>query len=211
MSRFHRADVSATLPWVVPPVEDLAVDADVRVVNANTIAITPRSQALPANASPQSPRSQALPGNASPQSPRSQALPGNALKRGSASPRSQALPGNALKRGSASRVQAPDARQSLLCTGSQAEPGNQGFRFPSFPGSAWERSISLVPRLCLGTQYFEALPSGLSRREAEPLMHGFPGRAWKPGFRLPLPRLLLPLVLRQQYLPQPHRRRRDLH
>ena len=62
--------------------------------------------------------------------------------------RSQALPGTARPRGSASRQAAePEGRQSLPALRSQAEPGTQGHRAASFPGSAWERTArEALPR-----------------------------------------------------------------
>ncbi|HUG93505.1 MAG TPA: VIT domain-containing protein [Planctomycetaceae bacterium] len=43
VSRFHRAEFRAIVPWLVPPVEDLARDADVRLVDAQTVAVVPRA------------------------------------------------------------------------------------------------------------------------------------------------------------------------
>ncbi len=42
VSRFHRAELAALLPWVLPPAEDLAHGADVEALNAHTVAIGPR-------------------------------------------------------------------------------------------------------------------------------------------------------------------------
>jgi tetratricopeptide (TPR) repeat protein len=41
VSRFHRADLTRLVPWFLPPVEDLAVGADLRMIGARTIAIAP--------------------------------------------------------------------------------------------------------------------------------------------------------------------------
>jgi tetratricopeptide (TPR) repeat protein len=41
MSRFHRADVTRLLPWLLPTVDDLAVGADLRLIGPRTIAIAP--------------------------------------------------------------------------------------------------------------------------------------------------------------------------
>lgn len=40
-SRFHRAELARLVPWLVAPVEDLAIGADVRLVGPRTIAIAP--------------------------------------------------------------------------------------------------------------------------------------------------------------------------
>jgi Tfp pilus assembly protein PilF len=42
VSRFHRAELAGLLPWFVPPVEELARGADVKLVDARTVAIIPR-------------------------------------------------------------------------------------------------------------------------------------------------------------------------
>jgi tetratricopeptide (TPR) repeat protein len=41
VSRFHRADLLRAVPWLVPPVEDLAVGADVGLAGQRTVAISP--------------------------------------------------------------------------------------------------------------------------------------------------------------------------
>ncbi len=41
VSRFHRAELASLVPWAVLPAGDLAVGADVRLVNARTISIIP--------------------------------------------------------------------------------------------------------------------------------------------------------------------------
>jgi hypothetical protein len=41
VSRFHRADFARFVPWVVPPAEDLARGADLRLVGERTVAIVP--------------------------------------------------------------------------------------------------------------------------------------------------------------------------
>src|SRR5262249_53416191 len=43
VSRFHRAEFAELVPWVLPPVDDLARGADVRFVDEHTIAIVPTS------------------------------------------------------------------------------------------------------------------------------------------------------------------------
>jgi ferric-dicitrate binding protein FerR (iron transport regulator)/tetratricopeptide (TPR) repeat protein len=45
VSRFHRADLQTLVPWAVPPAEDLAHDADVRRVDAHTVAVVPHGPA----------------------------------------------------------------------------------------------------------------------------------------------------------------------
>jgi ferric-dicitrate binding protein FerR (iron transport regulator)/tetratricopeptide (TPR) repeat protein len=45
VSRFHRADLPALLPWLLPPVEDLARGADVTRLDASTVAVSPRDAA----------------------------------------------------------------------------------------------------------------------------------------------------------------------
>ena len=42
VSRFHRAALPALVPWLLPPVEDLARGADVECVAERTVAISPR-------------------------------------------------------------------------------------------------------------------------------------------------------------------------
>jgi tetratricopeptide (TPR) repeat protein len=44
-SRFHRAELTSLVPWLVPPAEDLAIGADVRLVGQRTIAIAPHGLA----------------------------------------------------------------------------------------------------------------------------------------------------------------------
>src|SRR5262249_8963759 len=39
---FHRAELQAFVPWALPPAEDLARGADLRAVDANTVAVVPR-------------------------------------------------------------------------------------------------------------------------------------------------------------------------
>lgn len=41
MSRFHRAELVWLVPWLLPPVEDLAFGADLRLIGSNTVAIAP--------------------------------------------------------------------------------------------------------------------------------------------------------------------------
>jgi ferric-dicitrate binding protein FerR (iron transport regulator)/tetratricopeptide (TPR) repeat protein len=41
VSRFHRADFVALVPWLLPPVEDLARGADVRSIDGRTVAVCP--------------------------------------------------------------------------------------------------------------------------------------------------------------------------
>jgi len=41
VSRFHRADLAETVPWALPPAEDLARGADVKLVDERTVAIVP--------------------------------------------------------------------------------------------------------------------------------------------------------------------------
>lgn len=41
MSRFHRADLARLVPWLLPPVEDLTIGADLRLIGPNTVAIAP--------------------------------------------------------------------------------------------------------------------------------------------------------------------------
>jgi tetratricopeptide (TPR) repeat protein len=42
VSRFHRAEFAAVVPWVLPPAEDLAHDADMRCLDDRTVALIPR-------------------------------------------------------------------------------------------------------------------------------------------------------------------------
>lgn len=42
VSRYHRAELSGLLPWLVLPAEDLARGTDVKMVNERTVAIEPR-------------------------------------------------------------------------------------------------------------------------------------------------------------------------
>lgn len=44
VSRFHRAEFGRLIPWVVPPVEDLALAGDVRLSAENTIEIAPAAK-----------------------------------------------------------------------------------------------------------------------------------------------------------------------
>jgi hypothetical protein len=47
VSRFHRAEFAALVPWVLPPVEDLAAGADVTAADERTVAVVPRAAAEP--------------------------------------------------------------------------------------------------------------------------------------------------------------------
>jgi ferric-dicitrate binding protein FerR (iron transport regulator)/tetratricopeptide (TPR) repeat protein len=42
VSRFHRAEISGLVPWVLPPADDLAHGADVTSVDAHTVALSSR-------------------------------------------------------------------------------------------------------------------------------------------------------------------------
>src|SRR5262249_3048907 len=42
VSRFHRAELLAQVPWLLPPVEDLARAADVRLVAKGVVGLVPR-------------------------------------------------------------------------------------------------------------------------------------------------------------------------
>jgi ferric-dicitrate binding protein FerR (iron transport regulator)/tetratricopeptide (TPR) repeat protein len=42
LSRFHRAELLDLVPWALPPAEDLARGADLRAVDATTVAVVPR-------------------------------------------------------------------------------------------------------------------------------------------------------------------------
>jgi hypothetical protein len=41
VSRFHRAEFAGLVPWVLPPAEDLARGADLKLIDPNTIAVIP--------------------------------------------------------------------------------------------------------------------------------------------------------------------------
>jgi tetratricopeptide (TPR) repeat protein len=41
VSRFHRAELAELVPWLLPPAEDLARGADVRLVDDHTVAVVP--------------------------------------------------------------------------------------------------------------------------------------------------------------------------
>ncbi|HZY87780.1 MAG TPA: VIT domain-containing protein, partial [Gemmataceae bacterium] len=43
VSRFHRAELLALVPWLVPPAEDLARGADLEAVDAHTVAVVPHT------------------------------------------------------------------------------------------------------------------------------------------------------------------------
>jgi ferric-dicitrate binding protein FerR (iron transport regulator)/tetratricopeptide (TPR) repeat protein len=43
LSRFHRAELTALLPWILPPAEDLAHGMDLRCVGPRTVALVPLS------------------------------------------------------------------------------------------------------------------------------------------------------------------------
>jgi predicted Zn-dependent protease len=45
VSRFHCADLAGLVPWAVPPAEDLAHGADVKLIAEHTIAVIPRDAA----------------------------------------------------------------------------------------------------------------------------------------------------------------------
>jgi ferric-dicitrate binding protein FerR (iron transport regulator)/tetratricopeptide (TPR) repeat protein len=45
VSRFHRADFGAVVPWLVPPAEDLAHGTDVTALDDHTVAVSPRDAA----------------------------------------------------------------------------------------------------------------------------------------------------------------------
>ena len=44
LSRFHRRDFARLVPWALPPVEDLARDADLVMVDQRTVAIVPEGE-----------------------------------------------------------------------------------------------------------------------------------------------------------------------
>src|SRR5207249_5351739 len=46
VSRFHRSDFWEAVPWAVPPVEDRARGADLKVVGDRTVAVVPHYEAL---------------------------------------------------------------------------------------------------------------------------------------------------------------------
>jgi predicted Zn-dependent protease len=58
VSRFHRAELCALVPGILPPAEDLARDADLRSIDEHTVAIVPH-----ASSGAKRGRSQAEPGN----------------------------------------------------------------------------------------------------------------------------------------------------
>src|SRR5207247_8378607 len=41
MSRFHRAELTRLIPWISPAPDDLAHGADVKCIDARTIAVVP--------------------------------------------------------------------------------------------------------------------------------------------------------------------------
>ncbi len=41
VSRFHRIDFARSVPWVLPPVEDLVREADLKIVDERTVALVP--------------------------------------------------------------------------------------------------------------------------------------------------------------------------
>ena len=43
VSRFHRRDLSALVPWLLPPADDLAQGADLELVNKQTVAVLPHA------------------------------------------------------------------------------------------------------------------------------------------------------------------------
>jgi hypothetical protein len=45
LSRFHRAELLALLPWLLPPAEDLARDTDLTRLDEHTVALSPRGAA----------------------------------------------------------------------------------------------------------------------------------------------------------------------
>jgi ferric-dicitrate binding protein FerR (iron transport regulator) len=45
LSRFHRAELTDVLPWLLPPADDLARGADVKRLDAQTVVVTPRGAA----------------------------------------------------------------------------------------------------------------------------------------------------------------------
>jgi tetratricopeptide (TPR) repeat protein len=47
VSRVYRADLADRVPWALPPVEDLALGADVRLIAKQTVAIAPHRAAAP--------------------------------------------------------------------------------------------------------------------------------------------------------------------
>jgi hypothetical protein len=47
VSRFHRAEFAALVPWALPPAEDLAAGADVTAAGERTVAVVPRAAAEP--------------------------------------------------------------------------------------------------------------------------------------------------------------------
>jgi ferric-dicitrate binding protein FerR (iron transport regulator)/tetratricopeptide (TPR) repeat protein len=45
VSRFHRADLAALVPWLLPPAEDLAHGTDLNAIDDHTVAVNPRDAA----------------------------------------------------------------------------------------------------------------------------------------------------------------------
>ncbi|HZY87406.1 MAG TPA: hypothetical protein VFE78_21395, partial [Gemmataceae bacterium] len=52
VSRFHRAELLALVPWLVPPAEDLARGADLEAVDARTVAVVPHKPSKSAGDEP---------------------------------------------------------------------------------------------------------------------------------------------------------------
>ena len=44
VSRFHRAELAALLPWLLPPIEDLSQGTHVRLMEPNVVALVPRAR-----------------------------------------------------------------------------------------------------------------------------------------------------------------------
>jgi ferric-dicitrate binding protein FerR (iron transport regulator) len=42
LSRYHRAEINESLPWLLPPVEDLARTADVKLLDEHSVALAPQ-------------------------------------------------------------------------------------------------------------------------------------------------------------------------
>jgi tetratricopeptide (TPR) repeat protein len=60
VSRFHRLELAAMIPWVLPPAEDLAHGADLKLVDERTVAIVPHESKVQSSESKVQPKAKTI-------------------------------------------------------------------------------------------------------------------------------------------------------
>jgi tetratricopeptide (TPR) repeat protein len=60
VSRFHRLEISATIPWVLPTADDLAHGADLKLVDERTVAIVPHESKVQSSESKVQPKAKTI-------------------------------------------------------------------------------------------------------------------------------------------------------